>query len=138
MYPPPAVPPLSFRPPAGFIPTLRTSLSEVSSPSSCGFPCGGGNRWVLCGGDADGGLGGGKDGGGGEYIWDGYGYILSQWEDNVAKVTLSTEPNDTLDYALGLAHHHPIMSTIGEPGGRLEREIEIEIYRGILQVHSVI
>ena len=75
-----------------------------------------------CGGYADGGLGGGTDGGGGGYGWGGDGYRIIQWEDNVSNLTLGTEPNAPLAYAPGLEHHHPIMSTLGDPGGRLERE----------------
>ena len=47
---------------------------------------------------------------------------LSQWEDNVARVTLGTEPNYLLAYDLGLKHRHLIISTLGEPRGWLERE----------------
>ena len=63
--------------------------------------------------DAYGGLGGGTDGGGGVYIWDGERYRLSQWEDNVANITLDKETNAPLAYATGLEHHHPIMSMLG-------------------------
>ena len=48
---------------------------------------------------------------------DGDGYGLSWWEDNIANVTLGTEPNAPLDYDTGLEHHHPNISTRGEPGG---------------------
>ena len=54
----------------------------------------------------------------------GDGYRLSRWEDNVANLTLGTEPNALLAYAPGLEHHHPIMSTIGNPGVRLLTERE--------------
>ena len=73
-----------------------------------------------CGGDADGGSGGGMDrreGGDGQ---DRDGDRLSLWEYNVAKIALVTEPNDPLAYAPGLEHRQPIVSTCGEPGGRLE------------------
>ena len=49
---------------------------------------------------------------------DGDGDRLNLWEDNVANATLGTEPNAPLAYALGLEHHHPIMSMLGEPGGQ--------------------
>ena len=55
---------------------------------------------VGCGGYADSGSGGGMGGGG---IGDGwYGDVdrLSRWEDHVAIVTLGTEPNSLLVYAL--------------------------------------
>ena len=58
--------------------------------------------------------------------WGGDRDRLSRWEDNVANLTLGTEPNDTLSYALGLEHHQPIVSTLGDPGGRLEIERERE------------
>ena len=77
---------------------------------------------VGCGGDADGSLGGGKDGGGGGVGRDKDRDRLSRLEDNVENVTLDMEPNDTPAYTLGLKHHQPIMSTLGEPGGRLESE----------------
>ena len=47
---------------------------------------------------------------------------LSWWEDNIAHVTLGTDPNAPLAYAPGLELHHPIMSMLGEYRGRLERE----------------
>ena len=74
---------------------------------------------VGCGGDVDGSLGGGTDRGGGGYGRDEGGDRLSRWDDNVANVTLRTEPNDPLEYTTGLEHHHPIMSTLGEPRSRL-------------------
>ena len=80
---------------------------------------------IGCGGDADGGPGGGADRGGGGDGWDGDGDRIIWWEDNVAQVTLGTDPNDPLAYAPGLEHHHPIMSMIGDPGGKLERDIYI-------------
>ena len=70
-----------------------------------------------CGGDADGGPGGVTDVGGGVDGRDGDGDGISRWEDNVAQVTLGTEPNAPLAYDPGLEHHHPIMSTLREPGG---------------------
>ena len=75
-----------------------------------------------CGGDVDIGSGGRTEGGGGGDGWVGDGERLSRWEDNVANLTVGTEPNAPLAYAPGLEHHHPIISTLGEPGGRLERE----------------
>ena len=74
-----------------------------------------------CGGDADGGPGGRTNGGGG-YGWNGDGDRLSWWEDNLAHVTIGTEPNAPLDYDPGLEHHHPIISNIGEHICRLDRE----------------
>ena len=67
------------------------------------------------------GLGGGTDGGGGGDGRDGGRDMLSRWEYNVANVTLGTDPNDPLSYAPGLEHHYPIMSTLGETRGQLER-----------------
>ena len=72
--------------------------------------------------DADGGLGGGTERGGGGDGRDGDDNILSWWENNVASLTLGMEPNDPLAYAPGLELHHPIISTLGDTGGRLERE----------------
>ena len=80
-----------------------------------------------CGRDADGGSGGVMDGEGGGYRWDGYGDRFNQREDNVANITLGMDTNYTLSYTPGLEHHHPIMSTLGEPGGLLEREKYIHI-----------
>ena len=37
-------------------------------------------------------------------------------EDTVVNITLGTEPNATLSYALRLELHHPIMSKLGEHG----------------------
>ena len=49
---------------------------------------------IGCGGDANGVSGGGTDGGGGGLDgWDGDGDRIVRWEDNVAKVTLGSEPN---------------------------------------------
>ena len=54
-------------------------------------------------------------------------------EDNVENLTLRTDPNAPLTYAPGLEHHHQIISTLGDTGGQLkiEREIEIQIMRYI-------
>ena len=41
---------------------------------------------------------------------------------NAANITLGTELNDPLTYDLVLEHHQPIISTLVEPGGRLERK----------------
>ena len=68
-----------------------------------------------CGGDVDGILGGRTDRGGG-----GDRDRLSRLEDNVAHVTLGTDPNAPLAYAMGLEIHHPIMSTLRDPGFGLE------------------
>ena len=57
-------------------------------------------------------------------------------EDNVANVTLGTEPNSPLAFALGLEYHHPIMSTLGDPGGRLERERERDKARDSMQIRA--
>ena len=38
----------------------------------------------------------------------------------VTNVTLGEEPNEPLDYATGLELRLPIMSKLGEPGGRLD------------------
>ena len=62
------------------------------------------------------------EGGGGLYICDRGGDILSQWEDNMANITLGTETNSYLEYAPVLKHHHPISSILGEFGGQLERD----------------
>ena len=76
---------------------------------------------VGCGGDASGGSGGGTDRGGGGDVRGGDGERISWWEDNVAKLTLGMEPNNSLAYAPGLEHHHPIMIMFGDPGGWLYR-----------------
>ena len=49
----------------------------------------------------------------------GYRYRLSRLEDNVAHVTLGTDPNAPLAYSMGLEIHHPIMSMLRDPGVRL-------------------
>ena len=76
-----------------------------------------------CGGDTNGGSFGGTDrrGGGGGRDVDGN--RLSRWEDNLLNLTLGTDPNYPLVCAPGLERYHPIMSTIGDTGGRLERDI---------------
>ena len=76
-----------------------------------------GAGWIGCGGNVNSGLGGGTDveGGGDGRDRDGDGYGLSWWEYNIVNVTLGTEPNALLAYAPGLEHHHPNMSTLGEP-----------------------
>ena len=72
-----------------------------------------GSGRILCRVDADGGLGGGTDVGGGGDGRDGDRDILSWWGDNIAHVTLGMETNYLLAYAPGLEHHHPIMITLG-------------------------
>ena len=46
-------------------------------------------------------------------------YYIRVYHSNV---TLGTKPNYPLVYDLVLKHHHPIMSTLGGPGGRIDRE----------------
>ena len=75
-----------------------------------------------CGREEDNWSGGGIDGSIGVCIWDGEGYIISWWEDNVANITLGTETHAPLDYDPGLEHHLPIISMIGELEGQLERD----------------
>ena len=75
-----------------------------------------------CGRDTDCGSGGRTDGGGIVYIWDGDGDIISRWEDNVVNITLGMETNSPLDYAMGLEHHHPIISMLGDLEGQLDRD----------------
>ena len=60
--------------------------------------------------------------GGGGCGWGRDGDRISWWEDNVSNLTLGTEPKSSLAYALGFKHHHPNMSTLGDPGVWLERE----------------
>ena len=55
------------------------------------------------------------------------GDVLSWWEDNVENITLRTEHNAPLAYDLVLEHHHPIMSTLGDPRGQLERERKLQL-----------
>ena len=74
----------------------------------------------------EGGSGGGADRGGGGDGQGGDGYILSRWKDNVAKLTLGTEPNTPLDYDPGLEHHNPIMISLRDPRGRIDIEIDRE------------
>ena len=86
-----------------------------------GFQAVVGTERGLCGEDVGGSLLGGTDRGRGEDGRHGDRYRLSWWEDNVANSTLGTDTNSPLAYAPILGHHHPIMSTLGEPGGQLER-----------------
>ena len=70
--------------------------------------------------DFDGGRGRGRRsfvGGRGKSKAEGttYGFI-------VTNLTLGTEPNSLIAYALGLELRRPIMSNIGDSGGQLERE----------------
>ena len=81
---------------------------------------------IGCGGDANGGLVCRMDGEGVGDGRDGDRDVLSLWEDNVANVTLGTDPNSPFAYAPGLEHHHPNTSSLGDPGGRLNREREID------------
>ena len=74
-----------------------------------------------CGRDVADGSGGVTDGGGGVDGHDGNRDGISWWEDNSENITFGTEPNETLYYALGLEHHLLIMSTLGDPGGQLEK-----------------
>ena len=69
----------------------------------------------------------GTEGGGG----------LNRREDKVANITLGTETNAPLDYAPGLDHHHPILSTLGDPGGRLYTEREILFFGAALYLPMV-
>ena len=62
-------------------------------------------------------------------IRDGDGEGLKWWEDNLANVTLGTYPNNPLTCATGLEHHHPIMSKLGDPVGRLYIERRVEFRR---------
>ena len=74
--------------------------------------------------DVDGELGGRMEGGGGGDRRDGDRDRLNRWKDNIANITLGTEPNAPLLYAPGLKYHHPIMSRLGYTGGQLEIERE--------------
>ena len=47
----------------------------------------------------------------------------------VKNATLITEPNSLLAYAPGLELRHPIMSKLGWPRGRLERDIDRDTRR---------
>ena len=58
--------------------------------------------------------------------------VLSWWEDNVSNITLGTEHNSPLAYALVLENHHLIISTLGELGGRLEIERDSSLNNEIL------
>ena len=76
-----------------------------------------------CGSDVDSGLRGitkGDRGGDRHY---GDSEILSQWEDNIANITLGVEHNAPLAYDPGLEHHQPIIITLGDPRGQLYRYI---------------
>ena len=78
-----------------------------------------------CGRDTYGGLGGGTDVWGGGDGQDRNRDGLNWWEDNVENINLGIEPNAPLVSVTGLEHHHPIMSMLGDPGGRLEIYIYI-------------
>ena len=78
--------------------------------------------------DADGGSGGGTDGGRGGYGRDVERERLNWWEDNVEIITLGTDHNASISYAPGLEHHHLIMSTIGDTRVQLYIYIYIYIY----------
>ena len=80
---------------------------------------------IRCGGGADSGLGCLMDVEVGGYGRDRDRDVLSRWEDNLAHVTLGTEPNAPLTYAPLLEHHHPVVIILGDPGGRLDRKREI-------------
>ena len=80
---------------------------------------------IRCGGGTDGGLGCLMDVGVGGYGRDRDRDVLRRWEDNLAHVTLGTEPNAPLAYAPVLENHHPVVIILGDPGGRLERKREI-------------
>ena len=75
-----------------------------------------------CGGDAGMGLGGGTDGWRRRRRTGRMRRQNKSGEDNVEDVTLSTKSNYPLTYGTRLEHHRPIISTFGEPGGRIERE----------------
>ena len=62
-----------------------------------------------------------KEGGGGDRR-DGNRDRIICLEDNIANIILGTEPNTPIAYDPGLEHHHLIMSMLGDPRGRLERE----------------
>ena len=66
-----------------------------------------------CEGEADGGSGGGTYRGGRKDRLGRDIYRLSLWEDNAAKLTIGTEPNDPLEYSPGLEHRHPIIVHLG-------------------------
>ena len=46
------------------------------------------------------------------------------WYDNVENITLGKKPNVPLVYDPVLEHQHPIMSTLGDPGGQIYIERE--------------
>ena len=78
---------------------------------------------IGCVRDVDSGLGGGTDRQGGRERRTGQRRIQKDWyEDNKAHATLGAEPNIPIPYSLVLEHHHPIMSTLGDPEGRLDRD----------------
>ena len=80
----------------------------------------------IIGGDADEGLGGRTDGGGGGDGRDGDRYRkLIKWEDTAENISFGIEHNAPLVYDHRLELYHPIMSTLEEHRGQLEREIEI-------------
>ena len=91
----------------------------------------GGSKMLVTGrfgfvGGVDSVLGGVIDSGGGGdgQDRDNNGRLL-KWEDTVANITLGKEHNAPLAYALGLEHHHMIMSTLGYHGSQLERDREM-------------
>ena len=71
------------------------------------------------GGDEDGVLGGGMDGGRRRIQMGRRRRHTKLGEDNTANITLWTESNDPIAYAKGLEHHHQIMGMLGDPGGGL-------------------
>ena len=85
-------------------------------------------RQGECGGVVDSFLGGGTDKGGLLGLQGEDGHRLSWWEDDLKNLTLGTDPNAPIAYDLGLEHHHPIISTLEEPGCQFEREININKY----------
>ena len=82
---------------------------------------------IGIGGDADGGLGGGTDRGGGRYGWENDGDRINTWEYTVANLILGTENNYPLAYSTGLELYHPIITMLRGHGGRLEKDIYIYI-----------
>ena len=90
--------------------------------------------WDGCGRDMGGGLGGGTNEGEGGDGRDKDGDGLFCGEDNVSNVTIGTRPNASLACAPGLEHHHPIMSTFGDPVGLLDIYIYISQY--LYHVHQ--
>ena len=48
--------------------------------------------------------------------------------NNVATIkTLGTYNSASLDYYLGMEHHHPILSIMGVHGGSIDRDIDSQI-----------